>query len=321
MEKTIIGIDISKKDFCACINGKVVKYNNDTKGIQAFIKAIPESSHCVMESTSTYGYALAQSLNEANHQSYIVNPLKIKYFVRMNLSKAKTDAIDAVQITRYAKLAFDDLMPYKVVSKDLEECKQLETVIEQLTKQRIALVNQLEALNQYPIKNKKAIKTLEKLIEELAKQIKELEEEAARLVKKEYGQMYDNISSIPGIGNRTAVLLIALTHGFTKFENAKQVSSFFGCCPRVFESGSSVRGRGNISKIGHAHVRSILYMCALSARRFNNTCKELFARLCAKGKPFKVAQLAVVNKLIKQIFAVVKKNELFDNSYKISLVN
>lgn len=319
METTIIGIDISKNDFYACVNQKVTKYNNDAKGIKAFINAIPESSHCVMESTSTYCYKLADALYKANHIPYIINPLRINYFVKMGLSKAKTDTLDAVNITKFAEIALDDLLPYKPASPEIQECKQIETVIEQLKKQCTALKNQREALKQYPHKNSLALKTLEKLIKELEKEIKKLEEEAAKLIEKDNKQMLKNITSIPGIGKRTAIMLISLTGAFERFKSAKEIASFFGCCPRITESGTSVKGRGHISKIGHSYIRSILYMCALSASKFNTTCKELSSRLKAKGKPYKVTQLAVVNKLINQIFAVVKKNELFDNSYKISL--
>lgn len=321
MKKNIIGIDISKKDFYASFENKVSKYDNNIKGIKSFIKTLPANSHCVMESTSTYCYLLAETLNKTNHTAYIVNPVMINNYSKMNLRKAKTDKQDAILIENFAHIAIDDLRPYTVASEDLTECKQVETVIAQLIKQRTALMNQYEALSQYPKINKQTLKTLQKLIDELTKQIKELEAEATRLVKKEHGEMLDKITSIPGIGISTAIKLIALTQGFANFDSAKQVASFFGCCPRVIESGSSVRGRGSISKQGHSSIRSTLYVCALSAMQCNTTCKELFSRLRQKGKPGKVAQLAVVNKLIHQIFAVVKKNEYFDNSFQISLAN
>ena len=320
MYKNIIGIDISKKSFHACENSKVNIYENNSKGNLTFIKKLPSSSYCVMESTSTYGYNLAKDLIDNGHHVYIVNPVKIKYFIKMGLSKAKTDNIDAKQITKFAEMSIDTLTEYKFASDEIQECKQIITSLIQLKKQHTALLNQLEALIQQPQQNKLLIKSIQKIIKYLEYHIKLLEAEASKLIKKDNPQMVENICSIKGIGESTAILLISKTSGFESFENSKQLSSFFGCCPRIIESGTSVKGRSNISKIGHADVRTRLYMCALTASKHNRTCRDLYQRLLMSGKAKKVALLAVVNKLIKQIFAVAKNNVLFDDNFQNKLV-
>lgn len=312
MEKNIIGIDVSKKYFDSVINGKVHRFDNDSKGIKKFIKSIPLGSHCAMESTSTYGYKLVYGIQEGGSFAYVINPLKIKYFAKMGLSKTKTDAIDASLIKKYATLVIDELVPYEFPSENLQEGKQILTLIDQLKKQRTALRNNLEFINYLPLTSKDAIKSLKILVTELNKQIKTLEDKVSRLVCADYTDMVDNIKSIKGVGVSTAILLVAKTNGFKDFETSNQLASFFGCCPRVIESGSSVRGRRSISKIGHKELRTRLYLCALSAKKCNGPCKELYDRLVLeKGKPKKLALMAVANKLLKQIFAIAKLGELY----------
>ncbi|MBZ0242784.1 MAG: IS110 family transposase, partial [Bacteroidales bacterium] len=242
--KTVVGIDISKKYFDAFINNKVQRFQNNNEGISKFVKLLPGESHCLMESTSTYCYSLAKEILNSGNFAYIVNPLKISYFSKMGLSKAKTDRRDAAMIAKFGEMNLDELSPYHFASDDLEAAKQIQTVLEQLKKQRTALLNQLEAIECYPIRSKDAIKALKKLISILEQQIKELEKEAKKLVTTEHREMASNISSIKGIGEDTAVFLISITKGFFSFKNARQLSSFFGCSPRIVESGSSVRGRG-----------------------------------------------------------------------------
>jgi transposase len=317
--QTIVGIDISKETFDVDFNGKGCHYDNNEKGIKNFIKSIPGKSSCVMESTSTYGDILAWSLHETGHDVYIVNPTRIKNYARMKLSKVKTDKKDARIIREFAEICISDLLPYNFPSENILIAKQIETALGQLIVQRTATKNQLEAVSKLKNASKKVIKSLEKIIEFQTKQIEELQEEEKKEIDKDHKQMREQITSIKGIGDSTACMLIALTNGFKNFQNAKQLSSYFGCCPRVCSSGSSVKGRGSISKIGLSDVRTRLYMCALSAKRYNLACKDLFERLIQKGKPFKVALMAVVNKLIRQIFAVISKNEFYNANYEKKL--
>jgi transposase len=123
--------------------------------------------------------------------------------------------------------------------------------------------------------------------------------------------MYDQLQSIPGLGRKTALFLIVITGGFRKFENHKQLASYIGISPRIFESGTSVKGRAKICKMGMSKIRAMLYVCAWSAKKCNKACKELYDRLVENGKSKKLAFIAVVNKLIKQAFAIATKKEYY----------
>ena len=100
--------------------------------------------------------------------------------------------------------------------------------------------------------------------------------------------------------------LTVYTKGMNGFDNHRQVSSYFGISPRIVQSGSSVKGRGHICKMGMGHIRMLLYMCARSAKKYNRSCRELYERLLAKGKAKKLALIAVANKLLKCCQSIVR---------------
>lgn len=314
----MVGIDVSKLTLDICNDGKSVRsYANNTKDYRKFKSTLTPNSCCVMESTSTYGYRLADYLTEHGFKVSIVNPLSVKRYAQMTLSRTKTDKADAKLIANYAEIA--DLPDYKPASDAMNELKQLQTVLEQLIKQRTALKNQMEALKQMPRPSKSAIKAIETMIKAINKQIKAIEQQMVQKAQEDCPQAYEKALSVKGIGKRSATLLMAITHGFTQFDSPKKLSAYIGACPRISQSGTSLNTKSHICKMGMANVRATLYMCAHSAAKYNTACKALYQRLIAKGKAKKVALMAVVNKLIHQVFACVTKNEFFNNNYQISL--
>ncbi len=123
------------------------------------------------------------------------------------------------------------------------------------------------------------------------------------------------MSSIPGIGKKKAIVLMVLSDGFTKFSNYKRLSAYVGLSPRIHESGTSVKGKAKICKMGMSRIRDLLYICAWSASQYNKACKDSYKRLIASGKPKKLALIAVSNKLIKQAFAIATSNTIYQEKY------
>lgn len=119
---------------------------------------------------------------------------------------------------------------------------------------------------------------------------------------------------------KTALLLIVLTDGFTKFENSAQLCSYAGITPTERTSGSSVRGRSRISKVGNRKLRNLLFLCSFSACKHNTACKAQFERIVNKGKSKKLALIAVSNKLLRQAFAVVKSGVPYNSDYRSILL-
>jgi len=308
------GIDISKLTFdIVDKKGKHLSYSNDNKGFLKFLKTTLTDDLCVMESTGIYHLELAKFLHSKSIAISIVNPLRVKRFSQMHLNRNKTDKSDAKMISLYAQN--QEVKLWNPAPKIVEQCKDIYQVMEQYIEFRAGLKNKLDAL-----KTKKAskdlIQSIEKQIDTLSSSINELQNKADSLVKKYQPEMLKNISSIKGIGKRTASLLIIASEGFSDFENAKQLSSYFGLAPTQNTSGTSIKGSRKISKMGNPLVRKKLYMCSLQASRHNKSCKNLYERLLAKGKPKKLALIAVKNKLLKQVFAIAKSGLVYDDEYK-----
>ena len=117
------------------------------------------------------------------------------------------------------------------------------------------------------------------------------------------------------MGKQTAMTLIVLSGGFDKFDDYRKLSSYIGICPRIFESGTSVKGKARICKMGMSRIRAMLYICSWSASRCNKACRDLYQRLLAKGKAKKLALIAVANKLLKQAFAIAKQQTKYQENY------
>ena len=223
--------------------------------------------------------------------------------------RAKTDKADAILIAQYAALENPPL--WQPTPELLWEAAQEMTLVEQLIQQRTALINQQHAFQQLPRQSKKAQAALKTLLEALNQQIDQLEEGIHQKIKDHDDKLLDNLKSIPGIGPKTDTVLILLAKALLAFDNHRQLISYVGLAPRIYQSGTSVKAKSHICKMGTGRIRQMLYLCALKAKSCNPACKALFDRLRAKGKPFKVALIALVNKLLKQVFAIAKSGKAF----------
>jgi transposase len=309
---TFIGIDISKRTFDAFIAQKSRRFANTVAGFRAFFSHLPPDAYCVMEATGTYGTALAEHLASAGVAVAVINPLQIKRYAQMLLRRQKTDRADAALITMYAEnqnLGADD--QWQPPSDDLSGARQQQTVLEQLLKQQTALENQLEALGQLPRPNREAVRAIKTVLAGLRKTIKELEAAQQQRVRAAAGQTYQIIRSVPGIGPRATVALVVATACFSRCSTAKQLAAYVGLCPQPYQSGTSITRNGAIGYSSAPQVRSVFYMCALSAVRCNSACRALYQRLIASGKAKKVALIAAAHKLLRQVVAVVQRGQPF----------
>jgi len=166
--------------------------------------------------------------------------------------------------------------------------------------------NSLEALQQHPVVSKLALKQLRHTVRLLDQQVQEIETELLRLLAQHFATEMQLLCSIPGIGRKTAGQLLLFTGGFAQLDNYRQLIALAGLSPREHTSGTSIRGKARITKMGGALIRSKLFMCSFAAKKRNVACKALYDRLMANGKNGKVALIAVCNKLLKQAFAIIK---------------
>lgn len=305
-----VGVDVSKDSFDACHSSLGSRqFSNDATGFKVFKKWISTSVHVVMEASGPYYLKLATDLSESEIPVSVINPLVIRRFCQMNLQRAKTDLKDAESIAQFAKLTNPER--WKPSPAHLQQMLQMQSVMEQLSKQLTSTRNAIESLNQHPRVNERALKSLQQVADAQQKQIKQLEKEIMELTAKHYAAEFNCLTTIPGIGKKTAMLLILSTNAFDRFDNVKQLVAYTGIAPRIFQSGKTINKKSKISKLGMADLRRSLFMCSLQAIKSNLACKNLYERLRQNGKAAKVALMAVCHKLLRQAFALVKSKQAF----------
>ncbi len=313
------GIDISHLVFDVTeTDGKYYQFKNNGSGFKKFTKLLNCDSHCVMEATGYYHYQLAYYLLESGMKVSVENPLSVKRFIQMKLSKIKTDKSDSKLICEYAQQV--DLKLWKGNSKNEMECLQITRALSVYTKQSTMLKNKLHGESVLGEPSKAVVRSLKRSLKQLVKEIKSLEDKLLVLVKEVHQDLLTRLQTIPGIGRKTAIMLVVLTGGFDRFTSASELCSYAGLTPVIRQSGSSVKGRPRISKIGNQKLRNLLFMCSFNACKYNKACRDLYERIVAKGKSKKLALIAVCNKLLKQAFAIAKSGLIYDDTYRSTLV-
>lgn len=316
---TILGIDISKDSFD--VYGESMghqSYENSIEGFRSFLKVVDLDSWAVMEATGSYHQRLAQFLYDKGVAVSVVNPLIIKRFIQMRLNRVKTDKSDARMICQYGQ--HEPLERWKPDPEYMLTCKQIQSVIGVYTKQQTALKNKLHSLVSSGRKTGCMVRSLKRQLKAIQAEISTLQEQMETQIKEHEKDVYTRIQSIPGMGKKTAMLLIVATNGFRDFESSKQIASYLGLAPHERSSGSSIRGRSRIGKNGHPEVRTHLFLCSFTACMYNPQCKALYDRIVAKGKSKKLALIAVSNKLIKQAYGIAKSGLYYDKNYRGNLV-
>lgn len=313
-DRKIYGIDISKSVFDVyCEATGHIQLNNDEKGFKSFLKTLPKTALVVMEATGYYHYRFAQFLHKKGVSVSVVNPLSVKRFIQMKLTKIKTDKSDAKAIYEYGIM--NDLPIYSVLTDVQAECLQLFRLLDTYLKKRTQTKNKLHGEDVLGIPSKYVYKSLQRDLKHLNKEVQGIELRLLELVKQDQQHQLTLLKSIPGMGVKTALFLIVITDGFKKFETASQLCSYVGITPIIRESGSSVRGRSRISKVGNKKLRNLLFLCAFSACKHNKACRDIYERIVAKGKSKKLALIAVANKLLKQAFAIAKSGLPYDENF------
>jgi len=250
MMTAFVGIDISKESFDVYFEheskGSYVKLNQTEEDYKVLVHLIGLKRICVMEATGNYHLKLAYHLYQSGIQVVVENPLKIKRFSQMCLQRTKTDKADSQLIFNYAETI---LSPQKVHSwvpdeSNIGELKQYDTVCQKLIKQQTSLTNTKEALACITDLNPEVIQVLQDMVTAVKTAIETLDKGMLKLVTKYHADSFELITSIPGVGSKTATMMICLTNGFQKFQfdQVKQFISYIVMSPRIFNSGTSVKG-------------------------------------------------------------------------------
>jgi len=312
-----VGIDVSAKtlDFGWSIDGKKThfKIENKPKKFKEALAACPEGACFCMEATGSYYLNIALFLDaQARHVS-VINPRRIKHFMGSDLSRSKSDKADAYGIARFG--TEKQPSPWMPVTPEMAEMQQLRALADKLEVQMNQLSNQEHAFTQSSLACKAALKAIKTVTKAIAKEQEIILEQMAQIAERCFPRQVAVISSIKGIGRLTAVRLIASVGDFSRFKTSRQLVSFLGLSPTLKQSGTSVHSRGHISRLGGTRMRRDLYFCAVSAAQFNPQCKDMWDRMEKSNKPGKVILMAIENKLIRQMHAMIMSDSLYDPNY------
>ena len=314
MSLSYVGVDVSKAtlDGSVEVNGKVRhhRFSNSPQGHRDFLLWLKrigiKDSHVCMEATGSYWEAFATHVYKAGQLVSVVNPACIKRFAQCELKRAKTDEVDAGVISRYAKA----MQPgsWAPPPPEVQLLQALSRRLHGLVKMRRQELNRQEAEVEPLIKRSTAaiVKTLDAEMEKVRKKIKELLATHEHLGKK--SQL---LQTIPGVGDETAHMLLAELPDLDLFTDVKQVVAFAGLAPKEIKSGTTIRGRNNLSKTGNSRLRRGLYMCALVAMKWNPVVEAFCARLQERGKPPMKIVGAAMRKLLHIIYGVLKSGKPF----------
>ncbi len=294
------------------------KVSNTPEGFQTLITwcqkqtgAAPAELHVVMEATGPYHEALAHALHEAGLVVSVINPKAVKDFAKGLGIKAKNDAMDALTIARYAAMTKP-----RAWQPEPPEVRHLMALLKRSAAVENDLQRELNRLEKARLSQPNATS----VIASLERGIAFLEAEKQRLVQSidehinghpQLRQDRQYLLSIPGIGPVLSALMVALLQSGQRFASAAQFASYLGLIPTEHESGSSVRHRPHLSKIGPARVRAKLYMAAIVACQHNPDGRAFYERLLQRGKCKMSALGAAMRKVAHICFGIIKNQTDF----------
>jgi transposase len=317
MTESILGIDIAKLKFNVCLinhSGKLKHrvFPNTLTGFEQLLDWLSkqgiERVHACLEATGTYGEALSLFLHEAGHLVSVLNPAAIKAFAGSRLSRTKTDRVDAELMARFCQAQTPPA--WTPLPAEVRELQALVRRLESLIEMRVMEENRLSS----GIAVEAVRDSVEELLNHLNTQIKRTE----KLIRDHLSnhptltRQSQLLDSIPGIAETTAALLLSEITDIKEYRSARQVAAYAGLVPRERQSGSSVRGRTRLSKIGNARLRRALYFPAITALRCSPFFQQWARGLQERGKSKMSVICAVMRKLIHLVYGVLKNGKPFD---------
>lgn len=316
--KRYCGLDVSGDTLDLCYqladgSFEWKKVANNTEGFKDIWKFTGKDFHFVMETTGVYQLPFCFFLEGKKASYSVLNALQVKRYMQMKLERNKCDKKDAFHICMYG--IEHNPETYQMPNQLYFECRSINNAIETLTKEITAFKNKMHALCRLEIDTKVIKAAYSKILRDCQAELKKLEAELYKKLEAWQPDIVKRVRSVVGVGKRATAILVVGTQAFAHTQTYQQLISYAGMSPKEYSSGSSIRGRVRICKQGGSLLRHTLYMCALNAKATNAACKALFDRLVARGKNKKLALIAVANKLLKQVFGVVKNETLFDRKY------
>lgn len=308
-----IGIDMSKDTFHAAFDEiKVIIFQNTESGIKEFIRTLIErgceKTNTVIgtEATGVYHLLLCEKLRSSGWNIKVINPLITSKMFKSSLRHAKTDHSDALAIRKTLQTGAGYLYtdtPEILALKTIVVERQALCKMRMETKQRIAAHKIRAKAGGLPIHD-----SFSGTIKLLSYEIREIESKMAKYASG----TQKLLRTIPGVGKVTAASLVAYIGDIQRFSSPEKLTAYIGLDCRVHESGTSIHGKGYITKRGNKYLRYILFNAAFIAKRRNPVLKQYLEKKMSEGKHYFSALCAVERKLVHLIYAVWKRGTPFE---------
>lgn len=315
------GIDVGAEELILVIrkNGtpdKAQKFTNTPADRTRLVKKLANLPGIIvcLEATGVYHFDLSIALHDAGVLLMVVNPKSSHNFAKVLMKNSKTDAVDAETLAQYAERM--DFVAWTRPSDEQLALRSFARRIDALTRQKAAAKNNCHALTASQETPKAVLRDVKLAISQLERRIERLGQEARVLIGKhaDLERVFQLLTSVKGIAQTSAIALMGelllLPQGLSHREWVK----FAGLDPRAFDSGKSVHKQARLSKAGNRHIRSALYMPAMSAKQHDPHVKAYFQHLVDNGKKPLQALCAVMRKLLHAIHGMLKHDKPFDNS-------
>jgi transposase len=328
-KKVIIGIDVSKSWLDAHVlligsqEGHALRIHNTVAGFTKLIKFVNKQTEFnnedwlfCMEHTGVYSYGLNSFLQERSITQTMVNALAIKR--SMGIIRGKNDKADARVIAQYAVRFQDSLAEFHLPTESVQILKIQHSQRERMVDMKRQVDLAMESMEALPQGFTKEARTQNrKLIRQLQTNIEHMDAIIRNTIKSDTGlkEQFAMIESVPGVGPQTSAHILVTTQGMKLFIDSRKYACYCGVAPFEYSSGSRYRGKTKVHYLANHKMKSLQHMAALNASVYDPEIKLYYERKKAEGKnPMSILN-AIRFKLIDRVFAVVKRNELYDKNH------
>lgn len=316
-------MDVSKASLeVAASDGSVRRtFRNDATGVNQLVRWLRKRSEgaevrVALEPTNTYHQLAQLRLKEAGISYALVSPLRARRYATSLGLRAKTDRVDAQVLARMGER--EDLAASPAPDEAQERLKSLRRHRQWLEDEAQVARNRLEAAERSPWTPPGVLRSLRKVIRDLEGQAAKADRELGEMVAgdESLSSPLSRLLTVPGVGLKTALLILSELPRPEECKSSHSWPAFCGVAPRTVQSGKT--NYGVLSRTGRPDLRAHLYMAAVVAMRANPAVAAYVARLAARGKTGKRAVMAVMHKLLRICFGVLKNRTPFDPQIHLS---
>jgi len=327
---TFVGIDVAADSFVASIYTginateapRTAAFANDQDGFEVFAEWLSthgarlDCSIICLEDTGVYSEALCHDIYRRGLPLAVEDPLRVQRAFKTSANK--TDPTDAQQIAEYAYRYEDQLRFWEPPEAIVEHVRVLLRAREQFSRDLVAKKNLLKTTRRKEVRTPFAEEMLEASIRELKAKTRRIRDEIWRLVRtdRQLTETMMLLRSIPGVGPVLSAHLLVTTNAFQRTPTSRQLAAFIGICPYKHQSGTSVQKQATSRRYGPPVLRKLLYLAALTLKKYVPRFEHYYLRKRAEGKPPKLILNNMANKLVRIICAVLRDRQPYYETHR-----